>query len=139
MAAIIQRTTINAPAEEVWATIADFNALPSYVECIVGSEATGDLPGSERTVTFGDGSEVIERLEELDDEGMTLTYSVVDGAAPLDDYLSTVSVTPRGDDRCEIEWASTFDPAPGEEEAVDAMIIGVYQEGFAGLKSLHEQ
>jgi uncharacterized membrane protein len=139
MAAVIQKTTIHAPADAVWATIADFNALPSYVESIVSSRADGDLPGSERTLVFGDGTEVVERLEELDDEAMTLTYSVVDGAVPLDDYLATIIVTPKGDDKCHIEWASTFDPAPGEEDVVDAMIKGVYQEAFAGLKRLHEE
>jgi len=56
---------------------------------------------------------------------------------PVENYLGTVKVTDLGNDRCEVEWSSTFEPKGLPEEEVSKMINDVYVSAIDGLKKLH--
>ena len=51
----------------------------------------------------------------------------------MQNYRSTISLSAAGDQTV-VQWSSTFDPDPGEEDNVTGMIEGVYQAGIDHLK-----
>ncbi len=58
MAKIFRSSVINAPIDEVWARIRDFNALPDWYPAFADSyiEIENDEPGDkERLLAIGDG------------------------------------------------------------------------------------
>jgi hypothetical protein len=131
-------------APNLWKTISDFGGISRYCPSVSDSTADGAEPGtSHRTLTVAnaDGStfQYRERLEELDQDEMRLSYSMPDaGVFPMrDGYRSTMQVTERGDGRCLLTWSAVLEPrdvTPGE---VTAFLGTVYQGVFDGLRALH--
>ena len=83
------------------------------------------------------GMTIAERLESLDAAERTLSYSIVEGPMPTENYLATVAITPRGDAECAIEWSATFDaPSLSDEQAqgIAQGVQGSYQAMVNGLK-----
>jgi mxaD protein len=82
--------SVGASADEVWKTVGDFGAVGEFFPGIESFRLEGD----ERVIGMF-GMEVRERLLSRDDEGRTLTYSVVAGV-PIDSHTATISVEPDG-------------------------------------------
>ncbi len=129
--------TINASADEVWKTISDFNGLGKYLPLITKSTMEGSGVGALRTLTLQDGGQVIARLESMDKHARTLSYKILISPLPVDGYVSTMKVKDLGNNRCEVEWSSTFKPKGAPEADVKNLIEGIYSMGFEGLKKLH--
>lgn len=128
MARSYASTVIDAPADEVWARIRDFNGLPTWHSGMVATSEieegrAGDQVGSTRSFTLTDGSTHIrERLVEHSDEARSYTYNFQKTPFDVDNYLATIRVTPVTDGgRSFVEWWTTFD--------CDRDKIG-YWEGF---------
>ena len=136
MASVNMKTTINAPASDVWQTVSDFNGLGRFVAAVADSSVDGSGVGSKRTLTLQDGATLIEQLESLDEGSRSLKYSIVSGPLPVDNYLSTVEVNELGPNQCEVCWSSTFEPKGVPENDAREAIQGVYSMGFDGLKKL---
>jgi hypothetical protein len=136
MASVNMKTTINAPASDVWQTVSDFNGLGKFVAAVADSSVDGSGVGSKRTLTLQDGATLIEQLESLDEGSRSLKYSIVSGPLPVDNYLSTVEVNEVGPNQCEVCWSSTFEPKGASEQEAQEAIQGVYSMGFDGLKKL---
>jgi hypothetical protein len=136
MASVSMKTTIQASADKVWEVVSNFGDPGRYIAAITGCEADGEGPGTLRTVTLEGGAEVVERLESLDTQARTLSYSIVDSPLPLRDYVSTMTVRPVGDAACELTWASTFEAEGAPEDEARQIVEGVYALGFEGLKKL---
>jgi polyketide cyclase/dehydrase/lipid transport protein len=97
-------------------------------------ESEGSGVGMLRTVTLG-GAVLVERLEELDDSRWSTSYSMpVTGPFPVKDYVSTITLTPIGDQRCAMDWVGRFAPAGGDEAASAAAVREVYDGGTAVLR-----
>ena len=135
---VSMQTTLAAPAGKVWQTVGDFNGLPRYVAAATKSEMQGRGVGALRTLTLPDGAQIVERLESHDDDAMTLSYSIVSGPLPVENYLSTVKVRPLAEDRCEVSWSSTFEAAGVSEAEARGAIEGIYAMGFEGLHKLFD-
>lgn len=144
---VYEKMTMNAPASKVWGTIRDFDALTKWLPPVTESPADkGNSPGSVRKLKIEGGGALDETLVSHDDAGMRYSYTAADGGAlPLTGYLSTISVSPQGEQSL-VEWRGEFyradrgdNPAPdkNDETAVGA-ITGVYQGGLAALKALVE-
>ena len=139
MANVSMKSIINAPAEEVWATISDFNGLPNYLEAVVVSRLEGEGVGCVRIFSLADGTEIIEKLLRFDSEARSLTYSILESSLPMDDYVATMDLTEESELSCQLHWHSEFGfkEDSTEEEAVKT-VEGVYSLGFKGLKKRHE-
>ena len=137
MANVSMNATIPASAAEVWKIISDFNGLPKFVAAIVNSTMEGSGIGAVRTLTLGDGGQILEKLEGLDEQAQSLTYSIVNSPLPLENYLATVQVKDLGENQCEIVWSSTFDPKGAPEAEAKKVVEGVYSLGFDGLKKMY--
>jgi hypothetical protein len=51
----------------------------------------------------------------------------------MKNYESTIRLATEGE-QTKLEWSATFDPDPGAEEELTAMITGVYQAGIDTLR-----
>lgn len=144
---VIEKVTIDASADKVWAVIKDFDALEKWHPAIARSPADkGNTVGSVRSLEIKGGGTLSETLEGYDDAMKKYIYRGKDGGAlPVSNYTSTIQVTPEGS-KAVVEWRGAFyrgfpnnDPPPelNDEAAVKA-ITGVYTSGLANLKKIAE-
>jgi hypothetical protein len=140
MVKVYTSAVIVAPAEQVWATIRDFNGLPSWHPAIAESRIEGREPadkiGCVRNFSTKDGGRIRERLLALSDFEFSCTYAILESPMGVENYKATVKLTPVTDgNRCFAEWTAEFDCAPENEKDL-AQLIGqaVFQGGFDGLK-----
>jgi polyketide cyclase/dehydrase/lipid transport protein len=130
---------IEAPVEQVWQVVRDFNGLPSWHPGIEASEiedgGRADAVGCVRHLTLADGSAVRERLMSLDDVDRSYTYEFVTSPFPVRSYRSTIRVAPITDTgHSFVEWFGLFDVDAVEEEKMRQTFgQGVYRTGLNGL------
>jgi hypothetical protein len=122
---------ISAGIEDVWKVVSDFVGVIAMMGVPVESE--GDGIGMTRTVPMG-GSEIIERLEAIDPEAHTTSYSIVSGPIPVKGYLSTISLDPGGDDATHITWSGRFEPDGISDDEAVKMIEQVYAGGIMAIQ-----
>jgi NADPH:quinone reductase-like Zn-dependent oxidoreductase len=137
---IIRSTVIDAPIDQVWAVLRDFNSHdrwhPAVARSQMENDLDGDVVGGVRRLSLTDGTELREQLLSHSDREYTLTYCILDSSLPLFDYLATVRLKPVTDGKKTfLEWRSQFrapdDSAPKLEELVGRQ---VYEAGFTGLQ-----
>jgi hypothetical protein len=137
---------IAAPADKVWAVVGNFQDL-SWVPGIAKTEGTeGNTPDkAKRHLTLANGGTIDELLTKYDDKSYSLGYRIeqVDvKVLPVNNYSSTITVTPKGD-KSLVEWKGAFyrgypnnDPPPElSDEAAIKAVTGIYQSGLAALKA----
>ncbi len=143
----IEKITINAPADVVWARIKNFDSLKDWHPAVAESPADkGNAEGSVRSLKLKGGGALIETLESFDDAQKKYSYRAKDGGAlPVTNYTSTIKVT--ADAKVSVvEWRGAFyrgfpnnDPPPDQnDEAAVKAITGVYKSGLENLKKLVE-
>lgn len=145
---VVEKITIDAPADAVWAQIKDFDALAKWHPAVAESPADkGNAEGSVRTIKIKGGGSLVESLERYNAEGKSYSYRAKDGGAlPVTNYTSTITVSGDGA-KSTVEWRGAFyrgfpnnDPPPDQnDEAAVKAVTGVYQAGLANLKSLAEK
>ena len=145
---VVEKITIDAPADAVWAQIKDFDALAKWHPAVAESPADkGNTEGSVRTIKIKGGGSLVESLERYNAEGKSYSYRAKDGGAlPVTNYTSTITVSGDGA-KSTVEWRGAFyrgfpnnDPPPDQnDEAAVKAVTGVYQAGLANLKSLAEK
>jgi len=131
---------INAPAPEVWRVIRNFNGLPDWTPFVAESRIEQNMPpdqiGCVRNFTLRNGSRIRERLLALSDYDLSCTYSILESDMGVENYISTLSLTPVTDTNATFaEWTADFD-CPEEREAALVQQIGqgVFQAAFNALK-----
>lgn len=140
MARAYASTILDAPIETVWATIRDFNGLPSWHPAIARSEIEdgldADVIGCVRRFWLQDGTMVRERLLHLDDRFTSFSYNFETPAFPVENYRARVRLLPvTKTDRTFAEWEATFDEAPADKgKYVDIISNAVFQGGWDALK-----
>ena len=138
MAKVYKSSVINAPVDQVWAYIRDFNELPKWVAPISTSEIedgkASDSVGCVRKLTLDNGAVVREQLLTLSDHDHLCTYTIVEAPLPLENYVSTLKLSAVTDgERTFAEWTGEFDTEQVQEMS-DLVGNGVYQSGFDALK-----
>lgn len=143
MAKIFTSFVINAPMEEVWAKIRDFNAMPDWHPAVADSHiengGPSDRMGCIRNFNLKDGGNIREQLLTLSDVEHTCTYSLLDSPMPVENYVATLRLVPITDgNRTFTEWSAGFSCPPEEEAGLQEKINGVFQDGFNFLKEMFE-
>ena len=143
MTNIVEKTTINAPANEVWKTIRSFGGVEKYLPIVTHSVVEGNGVGSTRTCTIqglgGQGdSKAIEKLDYINDEERTIAYSIIEAPMPVKNFVNTVQVIDLGNNKSEIEWQSSFESNGVPEDQAKKMIQDIIIMASKGLKKLHE-
>ncbi len=140
MARVFVSSVIGGPADQVWARIRDFNGLPSWHPGIRESQIEGGEPadkvGCVRDFYLQNGDRIRERLLGLSDYDMFCTYSILESPMALENYVSTIRLTPITDgNRTFAEWTAEFDCAPeNEADLVDGIGGHVFLDGLNSLK-----
>ena len=84
-------TIVNAPANEVWAYLRDFNDLPKWtggivIESEIEEGLAGDQVGAVRSFKLGDGEHLRERLLSHSDAYRMYSYNFEKTPFDVDDY-----------------------------------------------------
>jgi hypothetical protein len=140
MVKVYTSSVIDAPADRVWATIRDFNAMPQWHPAIRDSRIEGNQPsdkvGCIRNFNLRDGGTIRERLLALSDYDFSCTYAILESPMGVRDYTATLKLSPITDgNRTFAEWSAEFDCEPDRAAPLAAQIGGgVFQGGLDGLK-----
>jgi len=119
-------TTIDKPADDVWAIVRDFGGLTKWSPGIESCRVEGE----DRIIAMS-GMEVTEHLFRLDDDARVLVYGVTAGA-PMEHHRVTITVKPK-DDQSHVTWHVDVKP----DEMV-AFMTDMYGKGLASLKNYAE-
>jgi carbon monoxide dehydrogenase subunit G len=122
MARGVVEVTVTVPADVTWEIVGDFGGIAEWAPGIESFRLEGD----DRIVGMS-GVEVRERLLARDEEGRTITYSVV--GAPIESHRATMSV--KADGRgSKVTWA--YEVTPDELEPI---LAETYRRALASLRS----
>ncbi|MBX3636673.1 MAG: SRPBCC family protein [Rubrivivax sp.] len=140
MVRIYVSSVIEAGADNVWARIRDFNALPLWHPAIADSRIENQEPsdrvGCIRHFHTRDGGLIRERLLALSDYDYSCSYEILESPMGVTNYVATLKLTPVTDGtRAFIEWSAEFECDEGRENELTQLIgQGVFQAGFDALK-----
>ena len=116
---------------ELWSKVRAFNDMHKYLPAMITScEVVGSGEGASRVCGTENGN-ILETLQSLDDDNMTLEYSIdnEDAPLPVSNYRGKASIEKLSDYKAKFTWAATFD-AKGMPEAD---IIEMLEGAFGGL------
>jgi hypothetical protein len=140
MPKVLVSTVINAPIERVWRTAADFNGLPAWMPGMKDSTIeAGKGPteiGAVRKLGMAGTKDILrERLEVLDANTHTITYSVLEGPLPVKKILTSMHLRPITDSYGTLgEWSTQFETEPGKEKEGEEFMARVFNAGWRALK-----
>jgi NADPH:quinone reductase len=140
MVRVYRSTVVDAPVEEVWQLLRDFNAHdqwhPIVAESVIEDGRRADEIGCVRRFSLRDGGEIREQLLRLSDRERSFTYCILEAPLPLIGYVATVRLKPVTDGGGTLwEWFSSFSTPPEQEAALTALVgQQVYEAGFAAAK-----
>ena len=128
-------TDLDVAADQLWATMGGFNALPDWHPLVDKSELQNE--GSMRILSLAGGGEIVEKLEKYDEKEKVYSYTITDSPLPVKDYRAEIKIIDHGDGKSSVEWSSEFeaDGAP-ENEALE-VITGIFQSGLDNLKKMY--
>ncbi|MEZ5649838.1 MAG: zinc-binding dehydrogenase [Burkholderiaceae bacterium] len=144
MVHIRRSTVIHAPIDRVWAILRDFNGHDRWHPAVADSEIEGgletDMIGATRSFHLAGGEHLREQLLALSDSDYSFSYCLVETPIPLDGYVAHLRLMPVTDgDATYWDWQSRFVPPPGRERELAELVgDGVYEAGFAAIRTLLE-
>jgi Polyketide cyclase / dehydrase and lipid transport len=140
MPKVVRSTIVEAPCDEVWARVRDFNGfdqwLPPVAESHIERGHSGDRIGCVRKLRLTDGSELREQLLTLSDLEQSISYCLLDTPIPLFNYVAHIRLLPVTDgDRTFWHWESRFSARPGEETQMIQLVGNdIYLAGFESVR-----
>jgi hypothetical protein len=140
---LLESLDLDRPVDEVWAMIADFDALSKWLPPVVSSVADkGNEIGSVRHLVLdapGDPS-FDEELTAYDAAGRSYSYEILavdPQVLPVENYTSTIIVRDNGKGGAKVEWSGAFDAASGFDGATPVEAVrGVYRAGLDSLTKM---
>ena len=101
---------IKAPASKVWDIVSNFEEF-TWNEEIERSESNGNKVGSERVVSFKNGSKVKQKLEKINTEKMMISWRVIETdnkTLPVNSYAAKIFVKSIDSNTTNITYKSGF-------------------------------
>jgi len=146
---VSKHVTIDAPADQVWEKIKNFDGLATWHPALAKDEIVSgknNEVGAERLLTLKDGGTIKEKLLAYDAKHHSFKYAILEGVLPVSDYTSTVSVTSAGKGKSTVTWSGAFKrkdtsdkPAANADDATATNTMSaVYQAGLDNLKKMAE-
>ncbi len=138
MAKAYYSTVFDNTVDEVWAKISNFNDdrwSGEVTESASENGKSGSTVGTIRVHTFGDKTARSD-LRAYSNVEHFFTYGFV-GTPPLpiDNYESTLRVTPVVDgNKAFVEWQATFDCAAAEREQLTTSLVNSYNRWLSALR-----
>ena len=145
MTKVFISAAINAPVEQVWAKVRDFNGMPDwhprFSRSHIEDGLLSDQIGCIRNFDITDGGGTIrEQLLELSDIGYSFRYCILDSPLPVENYIAQLTLYPVTADKTTVGiWTAEFDVTNGDEaEVVDAVGNGTFGKAFEVLNGIFE-
>jgi len=142
MVKVVKSTVVDAPIDEVWQLLRDFNGHdrwhPAVAVSRIEERRSSDEIGCVRDFALKQGGAIREQLLSLSDRDYSFTYCILDAPIPLEGYVATVRLKPVTDgNRTFWHWQSEFKPPP-EREAELTRMVGedIYEGGFSAIKAI---
>lgn len=133
---------INAPADKVWAKIADFGDLGAWHPAVAKTEiveGTDNVKGAKRVLTLQDGGKISETLTAYNAKAKTMSYVITESVLPVEAYSSTLKVKAAGKGKSVVTWVAAFKAkAPADDKTATDTISGVFDGGLGNLKKTQE-
>lgn len=149
---VLKTIDIAAPVDKVWAIVADFGKINTWLPAVDKVDASGgNTPNSaKRVLHLKSGGEIEEALTKYNAEEHTFSYEITKvepKVLPVHDYASTMTVHANSAGGTTVEWRGAFyrswmnldPPADQNDEAAMNAVDGVYSLGLTTLKSLAEK
>jgi hypothetical protein len=133
MAHASSKIIIDLSADATWQVIGDFGAACRYLAGVVNCRVEGAGVGALRTLTYADGSLIVERLEALDDATHRLSYSLLT-ETPFRNCLTTLALRELGQWQCEVTWVATFEADGLPKSEAQEMLEGSLAANCLALK-----
>ena len=133
--AVTESTIVNASAADVWGEVGGFNTLARWHPAVTISRQVHD----QRYLTLANGAEIVEQETARDNDAMSYSYRILSGPLPVEDYHSTIRVTPMGGDQAKVSWSSTFEAAGVSDGEAEDVIRGVYKAGLQQLNRMYTE
>jgi mxaD protein len=144
--------SINAPVNQVWAIVKQFDKISEWHSDIKDSSGDGKLEsGGSRTITFQNGEELIDELDAFSEEEHEFSYRMKKEnvkALPVSSYSVTVQVAPGENQNSSMvtmksrfyrgDTGNTPSDQLSDEAAVSAM-GGYFKNGLNSLKQKLEK
>ena len=96
MVEVRKSTIVDAPIEQVWAMLRDFNGHdqwhPAVSISMIEDGAPADMIGAVRDFKLSDGSRVREQLLSLSDHDHSFQYCILEAPLPLMGYVALVKL-----------------------------------------------
>jgi carbon monoxide dehydrogenase subunit G len=121
MAKATAELTTTASPEAVWTVVRDFHGLDTWMPGIDSLRSEGD----DRILAMM-GMEIRERLVAIDEDGRTITYTIVEGA-PVESHEATITVIADGDGT-RVTWDVEATP-----DEMAGLMQGIYQSSLEAL------
>jgi hypothetical protein len=145
MVRVFTSSVINAPIDNVWMKIRDFNALPNWHPAIANSFIEDGEPSDKvnciRHFNLKEGGTIREKLLALSDLDYLFSYSILESPMPLKNYVATLQLKPITDgDLTYAEWTALFDcDIQAEKNLVKLIGDGVFSTGFNSLNQIFRE
>jgi len=112
---------LSSRADTVWDIVGNFNGLPDWHPWVTAS-VLEPLPGGVgRRVTIDGGAggrrELLERLVSHDYSQREYAYAIIAGPTPRREYVGQLRVSPRGPERCAVEFNARYLASSGVTDA----------------------
>jgi hypothetical protein len=140
MVRIYVSDVIDAPIDDVWGIIRNFNGMPGYHPFITDSMIEGGLPadavGCIRSFHLGNGDHLREQLLSLSDREHSCVYCILESPMPVTNYVAGYHLRPiTEDNRTFVEWWAEFGVAPADEERMIRQVRdGTFRQAFKSIK-----
>ena len=131
---VVVKKDTKASAADAWKAVGDFCAIESWHEAVAKCEISKEGDVTYRTLTLGDGAQLLEKLVSWDDGKMSYTYTIEKGPLPVKAYESTLSVSEAGDGST-LEWKGTFEAEGASDEEATKLITGIYEGGLGEISN----
>jgi hypothetical protein len=128
---VSESVELTAVPDAVWSVVGQFSLdwHPAVARvCLIG-EGVGQL----RRLETRDGSEIVERLEAIDNAKRVYRYALVAGV-PASHYRGTIEVKPKGSG-CVASWRVEFLANNQPDIVVRTMVSTLEKTGLGSLKA----
>lgn len=148
--------TINAPAEQVWDVIKNYDDMSWHQSIQSATADKGNKKGSVRVLTLTNGGTITEEMKAYKADKMSYKYKIIEMSStgtvhhagqdepipvlPVENYAATLSVKEKGS-KAQVTWVATYyrayvnnnPPAELNEEAADKAVTKVLTDGLTSL------
>jgi hypothetical protein len=130
------RADVGVDPATLWEAIGSFQGVGDWHPLLATVTGRGERPGSIRRARGLDGSEQVERLQELDPVHYRYSYVLESSPMPVRHYRAELHVEPKQDGTSTVCWSSDFETTNGDPDKTVGMVLEFLD---AGVRSLAER